>query len=76
LHGAPVERINRYTACIAGALLREDYLKAIRDAGFTAVKVLKDVTYDPSGAGGDPVTSGVAAALVGVAASVTIVAAK
>jgi len=65
-----------YTACIAGALLREDYLKAIRDAGFTAVKVLKDVTYDPSGAGGDPVTSGVAAALVGVAASVTIMAVR
>ena len=65
-----------YTACIAGALLREDYLRAIRGAGFQTVKVLKDVTYDPSGAGGDPVTSGVAAALAGVASSVTIMAVR
>lgn len=67
---------NLYASCIAGALLRDDYLKAIRDAGFTDVVTLSDKTYKPSNAGDDPFTSTVADALANVAASITILAVK
>ena len=65
-----------YAACIAGALPREDYLAAIRAAGFAKVEVLSDHTYQASNAGGDPVTEGVGDALAGVAASITVLAVK
>lgn len=65
-----------YSACVAGALLREEYLAAICQAGFGRVEVLSDRTYQASQAGGDPITTGAADALAGVAASVTVLAAK
>jgi arsenite methyltransferase len=65
-----------YSACIAGALLRQDYLKAIRDAGFTKVEILSDTTYKSSQACDDPVTGGVSKALEGAAASITILASR
>lgn len=65
-----------YAACIAGALMREDYLKAIADAGFGQIEVRKDVTYDAAYAGDDPTTSPVAEQLEGYAASITVVATK
>jgi SAM-dependent methyltransferase len=34
-----------YAGCIAGAMLRDDYLAAIREAGFTRVEVLAEATY-------------------------------
>jgi arsenite methyltransferase len=61
-----------YAACIAGALLREDYVAAIRAAGFAKVEVLSDHTYQASNAGGDPVTEGISDSLAGVAASITV----
>ena len=48
---------NLYSACIAGALLREDYLGAIRAAGFAEVEVLSDKTYSTKQIGGDPITA-------------------
>jgi SAM-dependent methyltransferase len=63
-----------YAACIAGALLRDDYLQAIRNAGFGKVKVLTDDTYHASGACEDPVTSNISDILAGMAASVTVLA--
>jgi SAM-dependent methyltransferase len=63
-----------YAACIAGALPREEYLQAIRDAGFADVRVLSDHTYRSASAGADPLTSGAADVLEGLAASVTILA--
>jgi SAM-dependent methyltransferase len=63
-----------YTACIAGALLRTDYLQAIGDAGFAEVRVLSDVTYSASCAGGDPITGGLSDVLSGAAASITVLA--
>ena len=63
-----------YASCIAGALLRDDYLKAIRDAGFAKVELLSDHAYKSSNACGDPVTSPVADALDGAAASITVLA--
>ncbi|MFO8034176.1 MAG: arsenite methyltransferase [Candidatus Bipolaricaulota bacterium] len=48
-----------YAACIAGAALRDDYLGAIRDAGFSRVEVLdersdRDNSCAPESADGDP----------------------
>ena len=63
-----------YSACIGGALLRQDYLAAIAAAGFAKVEILSDHTYKAQSAGGDPITSGVADALVGAAASITVLA--
>ena len=37
--------IAAYVGCISGALLKEDYLETIRDAGFEEVKVLAETTY-------------------------------
>ena len=65
-----------YAACIAGALLRDEYLAAIRAAGFQEVQLLSDHTYKAVSAGDDPITSGVSDALAGVAASITVLAQK
>ncbi|MFA6132665.1 MAG: arsenite methyltransferase [Phycisphaerae bacterium] len=65
-----------YAACVAGALPREDYLQAIRDAGFGKVELLSDKTYAASQAGSDPLTSGAADVLAGIAASITVLAVK
>ncbi|MBP1626074.1 MAG: putative methyltransferase [Holophagaceae bacterium] len=35
-----------YAACVAGALLKEDYLAAIREAGFREVEVLGESPYE------------------------------
>lgn len=61
-----------YAGCISGALLREDYLGAIRNAGFSTVELLSDHAYDASGACCDPVTSSIAGELAGCAASITV----
>ena len=34
-----------YVSCISGALLKEDYLKTIRDAGFSEVSVLEETVF-------------------------------
>ena len=34
-----------YTACVSGALLREDYLRAIKSAGFRQVEILDESRY-------------------------------
>ncbi len=65
-----------YAACIAGALLREDYLAAIRAAGFASVELLTDRLYEASSVGDDPITAGAAQALDGVASSITVLAVK
>ena len=65
---------NLYVACIAGALLRNEYLQAIRAAGFQKVEILSDHTYQACNASDDPITSGMSVVLAGVAASITVVA--
>ncbi|MEW5910662.1 MAG: arsenite S-adenosylmethyltransferase, partial [Thermodesulfobacteriota bacterium] len=44
-----------YTACVAGAETRENYLSAIRNAGFQDIRILKEsvfptefLTHDPT----------------------------
>ncbi|HAU37755.1 MAG TPA: arsenite S-adenosylmethyltransferase [Phycisphaerales bacterium] len=65
-----------YAACIAGALLRDEYLQAVRDAGFEKVEILSDHTYRASHACDDPITGSVSDSLAGVAASITVLAKK
>jgi ubiquinone/menaquinone biosynthesis C-methylase UbiE len=65
-----------YAACIAGALLREEYLDAIRRAGFARVELLSDHTYAAKQVGGDPITAEAGATLEGIAASIAVLAQK
>ena len=65
-----------YAGCIAGALLRDDYLKAVSDAGFSRVEVLSDHTYNTGQACEDPVTGSAAEDLSGFAASITVLAVR
>ncbi len=43
------ESVEAYAGCISGAMLREDYLQAMRDAGFEDVQVVAEGNY-PIGA--------------------------
>ena len=43
-----------YAACIAGALLKEDYIDAIRSAGFEEVEIISENTYPLDIAATDP----------------------
>jgi SAM-dependent methyltransferase len=65
-----------YSACIAGALLRGDYLAAIRAAGFNTVEILADQRRKKTDIGGDPITADLAAALENAASSITVMAVK
>jgi len=61
-----------YASCVAGALLRKDYLGAIKAAGFTAVKLLSDRSYSAGGTCSDPITAKAGKALDGAASSITV----
>jgi SAM-dependent methyltransferase len=65
-----------FAACLAGALMREDYLQAIRAAGFPRVEVLSDSAYVRHAAGDDPITGGAANVLAAIAASIIVLAVK
>jgi len=65
-----------YAACIAGALPQDEYLQAVRGAGFRRVEVLADQTYQAAGACDDPITGPNADSLAGVAASITVLAVR
>ena len=43
-----------YTACVAGALLKKDYLDTIQGAGFNEVNVMRETTYPLDGLANDP----------------------
>ena len=38
--------VDLYVGCVAGAALRDDYLRLIRDAGFRDIEVVKQGSYD------------------------------
>lgn len=71
-----------YASCIAGALLRDEYIQAIRDAGFDKVEILSDSSYKIANAGDDPITRQAAASLgdettvLAAAASISVFAMK
>ncbi len=76
LPAAVRENERLYSACLAGALLRDDYLQAIREAGFHQVELLSDQRREPKDAIDDPITSGAAEVLADAASSVTVLAVK
>ena len=45
--------LSAYAGCVAGALLKQDYLDLIGEAGFTDIEVLKESTYGTEGSEGD-----------------------
>lgn len=67
---------NLYAGCLAGALLRQDYLDAVSAAGFRRTEVLKDVTYETAASLTDPMIREAGNRLAGVASSLTIRAIK
>ncbi len=44
---AIASRVDAYVGCVAGAMLRDDYLAAVRDAGFEDVRVLGETSFGP-----------------------------
>ncbi len=40
------KNVELYVGCVAGAALREDYLRLMRDAGFTDVEIVNESGYD------------------------------
>ena len=76
LSDAMLKDAGLFTACIAGALLREDYLAAMKAAGFTKISVVSDHVYAASIAGDDPVTRKAGEILTGAASSITVLAVK
>ena len=65
-----------YAACISGALLRGDYLKAVSSAGFQKPEILADRVYQAAPLEGDPITAEAGKTLDGAAASITLLARK
>jgi len=65
-----------YAGCVAGALMRKDYLGAIKAAGFTGIKLLSDRLYSAAGTCSDPITDKAGKALEGSASSITVYARK
>jgi SAM-dependent methyltransferase len=65
-----------YAACIAGAMLRQDYLQAVREAGFARVETLSDSAHTIEQGAGDATASQPGDVLTGIAASITVLAVK
>ena len=51
---AIAESVSAYVGCVAGALLKEDYIKAIKDAGFKDVRIISESRYPVEVLGNDP----------------------
>ncbi len=50
LQAAMKQNLDAYAACLAGALLKDEYLEAIRSAGFSETSIVSESSYDM----GDP----------------------
>jgi ubiquinone/menaquinone biosynthesis C-methylase UbiE len=46
--------IEAYVGCISGAVLKEEYLKAIKEAGFQDVKIMKETSFPAESVINDP----------------------
>lgn len=51
---AIAESVSAYIGCVAGALLKEDYITAIKDAGFKDVRIVNEIRYPVEILGDDP----------------------
>lgn len=65
-----------YSSCVSGALLRNEYLKCIENAGFKNIRILSDKKYSVTQVGSDPITGQVKDDLAGCASSITVAAQK
>jgi arsenite methyltransferase len=45
LSDALKESIEAYVGCVAGAVMKEDYLRAIREAGFVDIEIVGETTF-------------------------------
>jgi arsenite methyltransferase len=45
LSAALKESIEAYVGCVAGAVMKEDYLRAIREAGFEHIQIIGETTF-------------------------------
>ena len=51
----PVKRsVKAYVGCVAGAMLRDEYVGAIRAAGFREIRILQEVPFPPKFLANDP----------------------
>jgi SAM-dependent methyltransferase len=48
LPAALIESIEAYVGCVAGAVMKEDYLRAIREAGFEDINIVGETTFPVS----------------------------
>jgi len=48
------ESVTAYVGCVAGAMLKDDYLKAVKEAGFREVKILQETSLPIDFVGNDP----------------------
>lgn len=58
-----IESVNAYVGCLSGAMLRDDYLEAIRQAGFASVKVNEESSFAVEFMANDPTVKKAAAQL-------------
>ncbi len=54
------ESVDVYAACVAGAMLRDDYLRAVEAAGFRRVEVVSETSFPAEAVLGSPQASEVA----------------
>jgi arsenite methyltransferase len=76
LPGPVLESIEAYVGCVAGASKKADYLKAIRDAGFTEVSVVDQTVFPTDALASDPTVQAVVASSQLSAAEVAKIAAS
>ena len=48
-----------YTGCVAGAMLREGYIAAIRAAGFETVRILQEASFPLDDVAKDPIINAI-----------------
>ena len=65
-----------YACCIGGAMLKEDYLSTIQQAGFSEIAVLNESYFEPEGLYERSLNADVAGGVVGAALSITVRAIK
>ena len=53
------DSVNSYVGCIAGALMKEEYISAIKSAGFKEVRIIDETSFHFEGMTNDPVTKAV-----------------
>jgi len=53
------ESIEAYIGCVAGAMIRDEYLKTIKNAGFKDVRVLEETNFPVEFLANDPVGKGI-----------------